>query len=264
MDKNYQIMGVLNANDDSFYKQSRFTASNAISKIQEMIQEGADIIDIGAVSSRPGSVGVSDAEELKRLKPILDAIYNEKLYEQVEFSLDSYSLPSCAYALDKGFGIINDITGLANDELCVLIARYKAKAVVMHMLGKPQNMQDNPNYKNLLLEVKEFFIKRISKAESLGVNEVILDVGIGFGKSLTDNIELIKQMHFFKDLGKELLIGASRKSMIDLISASASEQRLAGTLAIHLKAYDNGASLIRCHDVKEHVQAFKVHTALLS
>ena len=262
MSKPYQIMGVLNANDDSFYKQSRFTPSNAISKIEIMIQEGADIIDIGAVSSRPGSVGVSDEEELQRLKPILDAIYEQKLYEKVSFSLDSYSLPSCAYALERGFKIINDITGLANDELSALVGSYKAKAIIMHMLGTPQDMQDNPSYENLLVEVENFFKERMSKAESLGVKDIVLDVGIGFGKRLEDNIELIKNMDYFKSLGKELLIGASRKSMIDRISPSSSDERLAGTLAIHLKAFDNGASLIRCHDVKEHVQAFKVHCAL--
>ena len=263
MSKDYQIMGVLNANDDSFYKQSRFTPTNAISKIETMIQEGADIIDIGAVSSRPGSVGVSDEEELQRLKPILDAIYDENLYEKVVFSLDSYSVPSSTYALERGFSIINDITGLANDELCALIGRYKAKAVVMHMLGTPQSMQDKPSYENLVVEVENFFKERISKAESFGIKEIVLDVGIGFGKTLDDNLELIKNMGHFKGLGKELLIGASRKSMIDLISPSASQERLAGTLAIHLKAFDKGASIIRCHDVKEHVQAFKVHCALI-
>jgi dihydropteroate synthase len=262
MPKTYEIMGVLNANDDSFYQESRFTPSNAVFKIQTMIQEGADIIDIGAVSSRPGSQGVSETEELRRLKPILDAIYADKLYEQIEFSLDSYSPVCASYALERGFTIINDISGLENDELCALIGSYKAKVVLMHMLGKPQTMQDNPQYENLLVEVENFFKERISKAEKFGIQDIILDVGIGFGKTLEDNIKLIKEMAYFKGLKKELLIGASRKSMIDLISPSSSQERLPGTLALHLKAYDNGASIVRCHDVKEHVQAFKVHHAL--
>jgi len=262
MTKPYQIMGVLNANDDSFYKQSRFTSSNTITKIETMIQEGADIIDIGAVSSRPGSVGVSDKEELQRLRPILDVIYEQKFYEKVTFSLDSYSLLSCSYALERGFKIINDITGLANDELCALVGSYKAKAIIMHMLGTPQDMQDNPSYENLLIEVENFFKERILKAEDFGIKDIVLDVGIGFGKRLEDNIKLIKHIDHFNSLDKTLLIGASRKSMIDLISPSSSDERLAGTLAIHLKAFDKGASIIRCHDVKEHVQAFKVHTAL--
>jgi dihydropteroate synthase len=130
------------------------------------------------------------------------------------------------------------------------------------MLGKPQTMQDNPQYENLLVEVENFFKERIAKAEKFGIQDIILDVGIGFGKTLEDNIKLIKEMAYFKGLKKELLIGASRKSMIDLISPSSSQERLPGTLALHLKAYDNGASIVRCHDVKEHVQAFKVHHAL--
>ena len=258
----YKIMGIINANDDSFYKDSRFKDLDAIKKIQSMIEEGADIIDLGAVSSKPGSDEVSEVEELERLHPIVDAIYSEKLYDKVSFSLDSYS-PLCAsYVLERGFKIINDIQGLQNDELCKLIGEYEAQAIVMHMLGKPKDMQNNPTYDNLLEDIKSFFIQRIEKANSFGIKDIVLDVGIGFGKTLEDNITLIKNISYFNSLEKEILIGASRKSMINNISASASEDRLAGTLAVHLKAYANGANIIRCHDVKEHVQAFKVHTAL--
>ncbi|PHR54904.1 MAG: dihydropteroate synthase [Arcobacter sp.] len=262
MPKPYEIMGVLNLNEDSFYSGSRFKASQVVEKIQEMIDEGADIIDIGAVSSRPGSQSVDEKDELLRLKPILDIIYTQKLYDKVKFSLDSYAPLPISYALERGFHIVNDITGLQNDAVCKLVGEYKARAIIMHMQGSPQSMQDNPVYDNLLQEVEAFFMQRIEKAESFNIKDIVLDVGIGFGKTLEHNLSLIKNLGCFKALGKELLIGASRKSMINDISPSSTEQRLPGTLAIHLKAYDNGASIIRTHDVKEHVQALKVHCAI--
>lgn len=260
--KPYEIMGVMNANDDSFYSQSRFDERDALAKIEAMIEEGADIIDIGAVSSRPGSSPISQEDELKRLKPILDTIYSQRLHENVKLSLDSYAPLPISYALERGFHIINDITGLENDEVCKLVGSYGAKAIIMHMQGNPQDMQKNPRYGDLFQEIENFFADRIAKAESFGIKDMALDVGIGFGKSLEDNLELIKGLDYFKRLGKELLIGASRKSMIDAISPSLPQERLPGTLSVHLKAYDNGASIIRTHDVKEHLQAFRVHLAL--
>jgi len=256
-------MGVMNANDDSFYSQSRFNERDALSKIEAMIEEGADIIDIGAVSSRPGSKPISQEAELQRLRPILDTIYSHKLHEKVKLSLDSYAPLAISYALERGFHIINDITGLENDEVCKLVGSYGAKAIIMHMQGSPQSMQDNPHYENLFEEIENFFIERIAKAEKFGIKDMALDIGIGFGKSLEDNLRLIRGLGYFKRLEKELLIGASRKSMIDAISSSLPQDRLPGTLAIHLKAYENGACLIRTHDVKEHLQAFKVHQAII-
>jgi len=262
--KSYQIMGVMNANDDSFYAHSRFNEKDAVTKMEKMIEEGADIIDIGAVSSRPGAAEVSEEDELKRLKPILDTVYAQKLHEKVQLSLDSYSPMAVAYALERGFHIINDITGLENDEVCRLVGSHNAKAIIMHMQGRPENMQNNPLYENLFKDMEEFFMQRIEKADRFNIKEMALDIGIGFGKSLDDNLSLIQHLGHFKKLGKELLIGASRKSMIDTISSSLPHDRLPGTLAIHLKAYDNGASIIRTHDVKEHLQALKVHQAILA
>ncbi len=260
--KTYQIMGVMNANDDSFYSGSRFSEKDAIVRVEKMIEEGADIIDIGAVSSRPGAAAVSQEDELERLSPIIDALYAQRIYEKVELSLDSYSASSVSYALQRGFHIINDITGLADDEVCRLIGSHKAKAVIMHMQGTPETMQKDPKYTNLFKEMEAFFVERIAKAESFDIEDIVLDVGIGFGKSLEDNLALIHHLGHFKKLHKDILIGASRKSMIDKISPSSAEERLPGTLAIHLKAYENGAGIIRTHDVKEHVQAFKVHEAI--
>jgi dihydropteroate synthase len=260
--ENVSIMGILNANEDSFYRSSRFAGDKAIERIETMIEEGADIIDLGGVSSRPGSMAVSPEEELSRVRPIIDAVYEQRLFEKVSFSLDSYEPFVIHYALERGFRIVNDITGLENDEVARLCGTYNATAVIMHMQGTPKSMQENPSYASVLGEVEHFFRERIAKAESFGIKEIVLDYGIGFGKRLEDNLALITHQSHFLRLGKKLLVGASRKSMIDAISPSKSDDRLAGTLAIHLKALEEGASIVRVHDVKEHAQAIKIWKAL--
>lgn len=257
-----KIMGVINANEDSFFTNSRFQGSNAVCKIEQMIEDGACIIDIGGVSSRPGSIAIDAKEELARVSPIIDLIYEQKLYEKVKFSLDSYAPEVLEYALDRGFKIVNDITGLSDDKVCEIAAKYKAQTVIMHMQKSPKNMQENPQYEDVILEIDDFFEKRIQKAKSFGIEDIVLDVGIGFGKTLEHNLLLLKNLEHFKHFSYEILMGASRKSMIDKIVSSTIEQRLPGTLAIHLKSIENGASIIRCHDVKEHFQAIKVQEAI--
>jgi dihydropteroate synthase len=260
-----QIMGVINANDDSFYERSRFKAEDAIIQINTMIESGAGIIDVGAVSSRPGADDVSAEEELARIKPICDIIKSEKLYERAIFSVDSYTPDVVEYALNSGFNLINDITGASNEEIIKLAVKYETKLCIMHMQGTPKTMQKDPKYDDVMVEVSDFFEERISKCEALGLRRenIILDVGIGFGKTLEHNITLIKNMAHFKVFGCELLVGASRKSMINKIIATTTEERLPGTLTIHLKAVENGASIVRCHDVAEHQQALSVLKAIL-
>ena len=257
-----RIMGIINANDDSFFEGSRFKGADAIAKIEQMIQEGATIIDIGAVSSRPGALSVSVDEELSRFTPIADMIAKHKLYEKVDFSIDSYSPAVIEYALQSGFSIVNDITGLQDDRVCELAASYGASVVIMHMQGTPQSMQDSPHYEDVIAEVEAFFVERIAKAQRFGIEDIILDVGIGFGKRLEHNIALIKHLGHFSALGYELLIGASRKSMIDKLSPCAPSKRLAGSVILHVKAVENGASIVRTHDVFEQMQALRVHEAL--
>ena len=260
--KDIEIMGVINANEDSFYSGSRFSDVNATETIIKMIEDGASIIDIGGVSSRPNAAVVSVDEELQRVKPIIDAIKQNRLYEKAEFSIDSYEPEVISYALESGFKIVNDITGLANDEVCKLCASYDATAVIMHMQGTPQTMQNNPVYDSVLSDVYSFLDERVQKAESFGVNEIIVDVGIGFGKTLEDNLSLIKNLEHFLSLNKKILVGASRKSMIDKIFTSSVEDRLPGTLSLHIEAMKNGASILRVHDVKEHIQAIEVQKKL--
>ena len=260
--KDVKVMGVINANDDSFYEGSRYKGDGAIRKIEEFIEDGASIIDIGAVSSQPGSQKVDEQEEFERLKGIVDSIYTNKLYEKAVFSLDSYSPISLKYAFDRGFKIANDITGLQNDEVAKVVSEYHATVVIMHMKGTPKDMQKDPNYENVILEIDEFFQNRIDKAKSFGIKDIVLDVGVGFGKKLQHNLALIKHLEHFKHFGYPILVGASRKSLIDMITPTPVQKRLPGTLALHLEAVKNGASIVRCHDVKEHTQAFKVQKAL--
>jgi len=259
-----RIMGVINANEDSFYSGSRFSGADAAARIEQMIEEGADIIDIGAVSSRPGAMPVSSQEELARIKPICDLIASERLYERVTFSIDSYTPEVVACALQSGFGVVNDITGASDDAIIELTRKHDARLCIMHMQGTPQTMQQNPHYEDVMVEVSRFFEERIAKCEALGLErrQLILDVGIGFGKTLEHNLTLIKNLCHFTHFGCEVLIGASRKSMIDKIIPTPTEQRLPGTLAIHLKAVENGANIVRCHDVAEHKQALAVWEAL--
>ena len=261
--KTVEIMGVINANDDSFFGASRFKDKTAINKITQMIQDGADVIDIGGVSSRPNAAAVSAIDELERVKPIFDIIKQEKLYEKVKFSVDSYEPSVISFALESGFSVVNDITGLANDEVCKLCASYDATAVIMHMQGTPQTMQENPTYSSVLNDVYDFLSERSIKAQEFGVKDIILDVGIGFGKTLRDNLSLIKHLEHFLTLEKPLLVGASRKSMIDKISSSDVNDRLGGTLALHIEAANNGVSMLRVHDVYEHKQALLIREALL-
>ncbi|WP_345969338.1 dihydropteroate synthase [Sulfurimonas sp. HSL1-6] len=257
-----KIMGIVNTNEDSFFSGSRFKDAAAVERIETMIEEGAQIIDLGGVSSRPGSAAVPADEELERVKPVIDAAYAHRLYERADFSLDSYAPSVLSYALERGFTIVNDITGLADDAVAKLCGEYGATAVIMHMQGTPQTMQSQPEYDDLFGELGDFFESRIAKAKAYGVEEIVLDVGIGFGKSLEHNLKLIRDLEHFRRFGYPLLVGASRKSMIAKIVPSEPFERLPGTLALHLEAVRNGAEIIRVHDVKAHAQALKVYEAL--
>ncbi|ADV45909.1 dihydropteroate synthase [Nitratifractor salsuginis] len=259
-----KIMGVLNANEDSFYAGSRFLGEAAVERIEAMIGEGAAIIDIGGVSSRPGSEPVSAEEELERVRPICEALERSGLTEKALFSIDSYTPAVVEYALQKGFGLINDITGATDERIIALAKAYQARLCIMHMQGTPQTMQLDPHYEDVTAEVDAFFTERIEACEAAGLSrdQLILDVGIGFGKTLEHNLELLRNHANFLRHGCELLIGASRKSMIDRIIPTPTEARLPGTLAIHLKAVENGATIVRCHDVAEHRQALAVWEAI--
>ena len=255
-----RIMGVINANEDSFYAGSRFVADAAVERIETMIDQGAHIIDIGAVSSRPGAAAVSPEAELERVRPICDAIRERQLHKKALFSIDSYAPSVVDYALRSGFGLINDITGARDPELIALAVEHGASYCIMHMQGTPQTMQNDPHYTDVTAEVDAFFAERIAACEAAGLvrERILLDPGIGFGKTLEHNLTLLRNLRTFTRHGCELLVGASRKSMIDAIHPAPVEARLPGTLSIHLHALNNGATILRCHDVAEHLQAVAV------
>ncbi len=254
------IMGVANINTDSFNEQSRINTQNGISKIEYMIEAGADYIDLGGVSSRPGSQYCGREEEFRRIKDIVEEIYKLNLHEKAKFSLDSFDPYCLEFALNHGFKMINDIT--ANINLAPLAAKYDAEFCMMHMQGDPATMQVAPKYNDLIGEIADFFEQKIALAKELGAKKLVLDVGIGFGKTAEQNLLLIKHLEHFLKFDCPLLVGASRKSVINHYSPSEVKDRLPGSLYLHLKAFENGAQIIRTHDVAEHKQLFNMHEAM--
>ncbi|MBX1798465.1 dihydropteroate synthase [Campylobacter jejuni] len=260
--KKAELMAVMNVNKDSFNAKSRVSEEDFEKRLNDFLVLEPEYIDIGAVSSRPGSEYCGKEEEFRRLKKVLDLIYEKNYYEKAIFSLDSFDEYCLEYALNKGFKLINDITSLRNLNLAKLASKYGAKYCLMHMQNNPNNMQDNPFYEDLLDEMTLFFKEKLELLESFGVKESILDVGIGFGKSAGHNMILIKHLEHFLQFNKPLLIGASRKSVINAYFQSEIKDRLAGTLYLHLKAFENGASIIRAHDLYEHKQLFVLAQAM--
>ena len=228
-----------------------------------MIIDGAKIIDIGAVSTQPNSQNVSEDEEFKRIKGVIDLFYAQKIYEKVELSIDSFTPKIIDYALSHGFSIANDVTGLRNDEVAKVIAKNGGKVIIMHMQGVPATMQNNPEYSDVVREVYRYFQEMIEKGKRFGIKEdnMILDIGIGFGKTLNHNIALLQSLKTFATFGLPLLVGVSRKSLIDHIIPTPIKERLPGTLALHQKALENGASILRVHDVREHRQMVEIWKA---
>ena len=255
-----QIMGVVNVNEDSFNAASRVNEKSGIEKIEAMIEAGADYIDLGGVSSRPGSEYCGREEEFRRIKDIVEEIYRLNLHEKAKFSLDSFDPYCLEFALNHGFKMINDIT--ANASLATLAARYDAEFCMMHMQGDPATMQIAPKYNDLIGEIADFFEQKIAIARELGAKKLVLDVGIGFGKTAEQNLLLIKHLEHFLKFDYPLLVGASRKSVINHYYPSEVKDRLPGSLYLHLKAYENGAQIIRTHDVAEHKQLFDMHEAI--
>ena len=251
-------MGILNVTPDSFSDGGLYrNVPEAVAQAERMIEAGADIIDIGGESTRPGSESVSLQEEMGRVLPVLDML----LAKGVELSVDTIKPELAQEALKMGASIINDISGLQyNTLIAEYVATYDAKLVIMHMKGVPKTMQVDPGSKDIISEITDFFKEQIKIALRKGIKEenIILDPGIGFGKQLEDNIRILRELKKFKNLGFPLLIGASRKSMIGAICDAEVEQRLPGSLAIACVAAQRGANIVRVHDVAETIQALKI------
>jgi dihydropteroate synthase len=244
-------MGIVNATPDSFSDGGKFaTPDRAISHAMQLVDEGADILDIGGESTRPGAELVPLDEELRRVVPVIRALAGRV---SVPISVDTSKAAVARECLEAGAEIINDVTGLAGDPEMVEAARAaQAGVVVMHMQGTPQTMQINPNYDNVVLEVRQFFLERIQSltAEGVGLENIVLDPGIGFGKTQAHNLELLARLDVFQMLGRPVCLGVSRKGGIGKILKRPVEQRLFGSLAILCHAMSRHAvQIIRVHDV---------------
>lgn len=251
------IMGILNITPDSFSDGGKFIENDkALFRVEEMIMEGADIIDVGGESTRPFSEPVSVEEELERVVPVIENI--NKNFNTI-ISIDTYKSRVAFEAINNGSEIINDISGLTFDDKMIEVAsEKKAKCIVMHIKGKPKDMQIDPVYSDVANEVFDFLKRRVNELNESGINDIIIDPGFGFGKSLDDNYLLLKNLGKFSKINCPILAGISRKSMIGKIAGGITELRVSGTVALNTIAALNGARLWRVHDVKENFQAAKV------
>jgi dihydropteroate synthase len=257
-------MGILNVTRDSFSDGGLyFDKSAAIKRAIQMVEEGADIIDIGGESTRPGAEPVTVEEELRRTIPVIEALAKEI---NVPISIDTYKSEVAEKALEAGASIVNDISGLRFDpEMAKVVSDYKVPVVIMHIKGRPKDMQQNPVYEALVPEIMDYLREGIRLAKESGVSEdkIIIDPGIGFGKTFNQNLEIINNLHEFTLLEKPILIGPSRKAFIGKILGNVSEtDRLEGTSAAVAISIMSGANIIRVHDIKEMVRVARVADAI--
>ena len=246
-----KIMGILNLTEDSFYDGGKYNSlKKCLSQCEKMINEGAHFIDIGVHSSKPGSKIIDPKHEKRLLLPYLDEILKE--FNEVYFSIDTYNSEIAKISIEMGISIINDISaGSIDDQMFSILSKYDIPYVIMHMKGKPDEMQKKPEYNNATREIIDFLSKKIKHANKLGIKNIIIDPGFGFGKSESHNYELLKNLRDFKKLNYPILVGLSRKSMIYKKLNTSPEFALNGTTAVHAWALERGAKILRVHDVKE-------------
>jgi len=258
-------MGVLNITPDSFSDGGEFYGRDiALNHIDEMVRDGAKIIDIGGESTRPGAEPVSVEQELQRVIPVLQKAVEK--YPDVFYSIDTTKYQVAKEALNNGAHIINDISGLQKEpRLAELCAEYNAALILMHSQGDPQTMQNNPEYEDVVKDILQFFQRQVKLAHQMGAEQIILDPGIGFGKTLQHNLTLLAHLDSFIKLEHPLMIGVSRKSMIGKILGDRPvNERLIGTIAVHYDSMMRGARIIRVHDVKEANDSIKIYNAINS
>lgn len=243
------VMKIINLTPDSFYnKQLEATDFSILSSVEEALSNGAKIIDIGAQSTRPGAHLISKEIEWERIKGKIKLVQKE--FSEAFISIDTFYSSVAEKAADEGAVIINDISGgTMDDSLFDTVARLKIPYILMHIKGTPQTMQSNPTYENVVLEVWNYFLEKINKLEKLGVDQLIIDPGFGFGKTIENNYSLLKNLPFFQNLNRPILAGVSRKSMITKVLNIKTEDALNGTSILNTLAIMNGASILRVHDV---------------
>ena len=253
-----KIMGILNVTPDSFYDGGMFDSNKKIlDHVEKMLTDGADIIDVGGYSSRPGAKEVKLKDEIKRVVPTIELIKKE--FNESTISVDTFRSEVALQAVNSGASIINDISGGDLDpNMFNCVAELNVPYIIMHMQGNPKNMQNNPLYENVIVEIIENLSKKVFKAKEAGVIDVIIDPGFGFGKTIEHNYKILRELSFFKELDCPILVGLSRKSMIYSLLEEKPENVLNGTTCLNTVSILNGANILRVHDVKEAKEVIKL------
>ncbi len=254
-----KAMGIINATPDSFHSVSRVSnVHEALKLAEKMVAEGADFLDVGGCSTRPGSEPPSIETEWERIADVLPNL--RKNFPDVVISVDTFRSEIAHRAIEHGAQMVNDISGGTLDpQILKVVAKYQVPYVVSHLKGAPKTMQENPEYQDLIGEIYYYFSQRLKKIREAGINDIILDPGFGFGKKLEHNFMILKNLHIFNDFAMPIMVGLSRKSMIYKALGISPEEALNGTTALHMAALMSGAHLLRVHDVREAVQTIKLY-----
>ncbi len=252
------IMAILNITPDSFYDGGKINDKNSILTVAEsMLKEGADILDIGGQSTRPGASRISETEEWERIRPAIIQLH--KNFPEAIISVDTFYSEVAKRAIDEGASIVNDISaGEFDAKMFPLVCSSQTPYILMHMQGSPENMQKNPQYDDVVLEVLNFFVKKVACLKKMGIHDIIIDPGFGFGKNINHNYSLLKNLSHFQILNCPIMVGVSRKSMITKILNVPPDDVLNGSTVLNTLALVNGASILRVHDVKEAVEIKKI------
>jgi dihydropteroate synthase len=259
-----RVMGIVNVTPDSFSDGGKYvSAERAVEHALQLVEDGADILDIGGESTRPGATPVSLEEELKRVLPVIERLAGTA---GVPLSIDTYKPEVMRAALAAGIDMINDVRALQEDGALAIVSKSRAGICLMHMQGKPQTMQADPQYSDVVAEVKAFLKARLAAANAAGIDQerIVLDPGFGFGKRTVHNITLLQSLQSFSELGRPLLVGLSRKSVLGQIAGDDRDARLHASVAASVISAMKGARILRVHDVKATADALKVVTAILS
>lgn len=255
-----KVMGVLNITPNSFYDGGQYvTEKSILNQVEKMLVEGATFIDLGAYSSKPNAAFVSEEEELARLLPVVKSVLQH--FPEALLSIDTFRSEVAKKALDLGAAMINDIAaGNLDEKMFETIAKYQVPYVMMHMKGTPQTMTSFTNYDNIVKDILFYFSEKIATARSFGINDLVIDPGFGFAKTLEQNYEVLQHLALFQTLELPILVGVSRKSMVYKVLGTSAEEALNGTTVLNTIALTKGTNILRVHDVKEAVEATKLYT----
>ncbi|MCB0699989.1 MAG: dihydropteroate synthase [Chitinophagaceae bacterium] len=256
------VMGILNATPDSFFNKGKDSDMDGLLRnAEKMLEEGATILDVGGASTRPGAEIIGSDEEMKRVLPVIEALSIH--FPNVWLSVDTYNAATAKAAVEAGASIINDVSaGSIDHEMIATVAQLKVPYIAMHMRGTPPTMQQDPQYSDVVYEVHNYLRKVVDDCTEKGITDIIIDPGFGFGKTKEHNFALLGNLHTFRDIGRPILAGISRKGMIWKTLCTSPEEALNGTTALHMVALQQGANILRVHDVKEAMEVVKLWSEL--